>query len=180
MPKVRTTIQAAARARGFTVIEMMVVVMVVLALVAIAVPWMLRARMRANEASAVASMRAIRVAEDMYRASFPEVGYTGNLTDLGSHGSTCESTGKTNACLITDSQLASGMKAGYTFEVLADGNTPARGYTLTATPLSMGNTGRCVFVADETGAIQKASSAGGGHFESAAPASAGNSCDPSS
>ena len=157
MPKVRITMRAVARPKGFTVIELMIVVMVILALVAIAVPWMLQARMKANEASAIASMRAVRLAEDAYHDSYPDVGYSGNLADLGSHGSSCESTSKTNACLIMDSELTSGIKSGYTFELLGDGSSPNKGYTLTATPVSFNNTGRCYFVSDQTGAIRQPS-----------------------
>ena len=155
MPKVRITFCILARPRGFSLVEMMVVVMIVLAIAAIAVPRMLQARMKANEASAIASMRAIRQAEEMYRTSYPSVGYSGSLADLGSHGSNCESTSKTNACLIMDTGLAAGMKSGYTFELVADGNTPARAYTLTATPDSVGTTGRCTFVSDQNGYIHQ-------------------------
>jgi prepilin-type N-terminal cleavage/methylation domain-containing protein len=144
-----------ARPRGFSLVEMMVVVMIVLAIAAIAVPRMLQARMMANEASAIASMRVVREAEEMYRTSYPAVGYAGSLADLGSHGSNCESTSKTNACLIMDTALAAGMKGGYTFELLADGNTPAMAYTLTATPDSLGTTGRCTFVSDQTGSVHQ-------------------------
>jgi type II secretory pathway pseudopilin PulG len=135
------------------VVEMMVVVMIVLALAAITIPRMLLARMKANEASAIASMRVVREAEEMYRTSYPAVGYSGNLADLGRHGGNCESTSKNNACLIMDTALSAGMKSGYTFELLADGNTPAMGYTLTATPDSLSTTGRCTFVSDQTGFV---------------------------
>ena len=155
MPKVRITFRIPARARGFSLVEIMVVVMIVLAIAAIAIPRMLQARMKANEASAIASMRAVQDAEEMYRTSYPAVGYSGSLADLGSHGSNCESTSKTNACLIMDTGLAAGMKSGYTFELVADGNTPARAYTLTATPDSMGTTGRCTFVSDQTGSVHR-------------------------
>jgi len=94
------------RPRGFSLVEMMLVVMIVLAIAAIAVPRMLQARMRANEASAIASMIVVRQAEEMYRTSYPAVGYSGSLADLGGHGSNCESTSKTNACLIMDTALA--------------------------------------------------------------------------
>src|SRR5215472_18465466 len=137
MPKVRITFRIPARPRGFSLVEMMVVVMIVVAIAAIAVPRMLQARMKANEASAIASMRAVRDAEEMYRTSYPAVGYSGSLADLGSHGSNCESTSKSNACLIMDNALTSGMKSGYMFELVADGTTPIMGYTLTASPQSM-------------------------------------------
>ena len=156
-------------------LELMVVVMIVLALAAITIPRMLRARMRANEASAIASMRVVREAEEMYRTSYPAVGYSGNLADLGSHGSNCESASKNNACLIMDTGLSAGLKSGYTFELLADGNTPAMGYTLTATPESLGTTGRCTFVSDHTGFVHQLAGSTS-RFSSAPPAN----CDLSS
>jgi type II secretory pathway pseudopilin PulG len=155
---------------------MMVVVMIVLAIAAIAVPRMLQARMKANEASAVASMRAVREAEEMYRTSYSAEGYSGSLADLGRHGRNCESTSKINACLIMDTALAAGMKSGYTFELVADGNTPAMAYTLTATPDSMGTTGRCTFMSDRTGFIHQLSGSTS-RFSAGPPAT---SCDLSS
>lgn len=164
-------------ARGFSLVEMMVVVMVILALAAIAVPRMLQARMTANEASALASMKVIREAEEMYHDAYPVVGYSSNLADLGSHGSNCESTSKNNACLIMDNALTAGMKGGYMFELLADGNTPARAYTLTAMPQSMGNSGRCIFVADQTGFVHQPGDTTS-RFAAGSPSNSG--CDSSS
>lgn len=112
----------------------------------------------------------------MYRDVYPEVGYSGNLADLGSHGSNCDPAGKTNSCLIMDTLLTGGMKSGYMFEVLGDGNAPTLGYTLTATPESMGNTGRCIFVSDQTGAINLQ---GGNHSRLASAASVSGNCEGS-
>jgi len=180
MPKVRKELRfpASLRAQGFSELEMVVVVLVILVLVAIVTPRMLQARMKANEASAVASMRAIREAEDIYRASYPAVGYSASLADLGSHGGNCESASKTNACLIMDNALASGMKSGYVFELVGDGNTPTTGYKLTAVPQSMGNSGRCAFVADQNGIVRQAadSASDPSHFSATATVSG---CDPS-
>jgi type II secretory pathway pseudopilin PulG len=180
MPKVRKELRfpACVRAEGFSVLELLVVVMMILVLVAIIVPRMLHARMKANEASAIESMRVIREAEDMYRTSYPAVGYSGSLADLGSHGSNCESTSKTNACLIMDNALTSGMKSGYTFELIGDGNTPTTGYTLTAVPQSLGNSGRCVFVDDQNGIVRQAANGNSdpSHFSTTRAVSG---CDPS-
>jgi type II secretory pathway pseudopilin PulG len=178
MPKVRKELRfpASLRAQGFSVLEMVVVVLVILVLVAIVTPRMLHARMKANEASAIASMRVIREAEDMYRSSYPAVGYSASLADLGSHGRNCESASKTNACLIMDNALTSGMKSGYIFELVGDGNTPATGYTLTAVPQSLGNSGRCAFVADQSGMVHKAADSTSDRFSASATVSG---CDPS-
>jgi type II secretory pathway pseudopilin PulG len=134
-------------------VEILVVVMVILVIAAIAIPNMLQARMQANEAAAVASMNVIHTSEAIYINTYPQVGFAGNLADLGRHGSNCETTGKTNSCIIMDEALSSGLKGGYTFEVLGDGKVPDANYTLTATPESPGTSGRCVYTTDESGQI---------------------------
>jgi type IV pilus assembly protein PilA len=138
---------------GFSVVEILVVVMVILVIAAIAIPNMLQARMRANEAAAVASMNVIRTAEVAYFNAYPEVGFAGNLADLGSHGSDCKTTSQTKSCLIMDDALTSGLKDGYTFELVGDGNHPNANYTLTAAPESAGATGRCSYTSRESGQI---------------------------
>jgi type II secretory pathway pseudopilin PulG len=134
-------------------VELLVVVMIIVLIVAIAVPNVNKARMKANEASALASVRTIQTAQVMYSNAYPVVGFAGNLADLGSHGTNCESTSKTNACLIMDDALTSGLKSGYTFDVVGDGGTPARGYTITASPQSVDASGRCTITADQSGQI---------------------------
>jgi len=140
------------------------VVMIILVIAAIAIPSMLQARIRANESAAVASIHTIQTAQTLYFNSYPQAGYAARLVDLGSHGSNCESPGKTNACIIMDDALASGLKNGYMFEVLTDGNTPAMSYTVTATPESVGATGRCSYSANSNGGLQGISGANSGKF----------------
>ena len=74
-----------------------------------------------------------------------------------------------------DTTLSAGMKSGYTFELLGDGKTPALGYTLTATPESLGTTGRCPFVSDQTGFVHLLAGSTS-RFSSAPPVN----CDSSS
>lgn len=146
-------------------VEVLVVVLIILLIAAISLPQLNRARMKANEASAVASIRAVQAAEAMYSSAYPQVGFAGRLSDLGSHGTDCTSPSKTNACLITDSTLISGLKSGYTFDLVGDGNSPDHSYTVTATPISPDATGRCTFVGDQTGLIHAVTTdAHGGHF----------------
>jgi type IV pilus assembly protein PilA len=166
MPKVSKlrTFGRPSRSCGFTLLELSLVVGVILVIAAIAIPSMLRARMKANEASAVASLRTIDAAEAMYTASYPDVGYSGSLANLGAHGSTCETPGKTNSCLIMDSLLTSGVKSGYTFDLVGDGKVPDRAYTVTATPMSIGVTGRCTFGTDQMAAFRILGSTGGGRY----------------
>ena len=141
--------------------EILVVVMVILVIAAIAIPSMLQARMRANEAAALASMNVIHTAEAMYSSAYPQVGFTGNLAYLGSHGSNCETTSKTKSCIIMDEALTSGLKSGYTFELIGDGNVPDSSYTLTAAPESPATSGRCIYISTEPGQILAAAANSG-------------------
>jgi len=180
MPQAKRQLQLPApplRQRGFSLVEALIVVVVILVLAAIAVANVLRARMKANEAAAIANMRTIHTAEAMYYDAYPQVGYAGSLPDLGSHGSTCETTSKTSSCLLMDDALTSGLKSGYIFDLLGDGQVPSQAYRLTASPEGSGTTGRCTFTSDQTGTITvetPGSSGKPGHF-----ILAGKTCDPS-
>jgi prepilin-type N-terminal cleavage/methylation domain-containing protein len=140
------------RLAGFSLVELLVVVMVILIIAAIAIPNLVQGKMRANEAAAVSSVKTINTAQLMYSDAFPEVGYASSLANLGTHGSSCEKPTSTNGCLIMDEALTSGLKSGYMFEIVADGNTPAASYTVTATPES-GFSGRCSISSNEGGDI---------------------------
>lgn len=149
---------------GFSLVELMVVVMIVLVITAIAVPSLLHARMRANEAAAVSSMKAVQTAQTMYSILYPEVGYSPSLAWLGANGSDCENTGPHNSCLVRDEALTSGVKSGYVFEISGDGKTPSISYTLAANPISSGFSGRCGFSSGQLGDISVISQSGSGHF----------------
>jgi prepilin-type N-terminal cleavage/methylation domain-containing protein len=156
MPRVRTQNairNADPRLAGFSLVEILVVVMVILIIAAIAIPNLVHGKMRANEAAAVSSVKTINTAQLMYNEAFPEVGYSVSLANLGSHGSSCEKPTSTNACLIMDEALASGMKSGYIFEIVGDGNTPTASYTVNAMPES-GVSGRCNISSNENGVIR--------------------------
>lgn len=160
---------------GFSAIELLVVVAIILLIAAIALPNLFGARKKANEASAVASVKAIQTAESVYLSAYPDKGYSGSLANLGSNGSTCETPSPTNACLI-DPILASGLKDGYLFDVLGDGLDPDQAYTLTATPQST-TSGECTFATDQSGTITTSSGlpTHGGGF-SASGGSGGSGC----
>src|SRR6476660_2056365 len=89
MPTVRTTgyIKNGRRGQaGFSLVEVLLVVMVILIIAAIAIPNLVHGKMRANEAAAVASMQTIHTAEVLYFNTYPEVGYSSSLKVLGSNG----------------------------------------------------------------------------------------------
>ena len=93
--------------KGFSLIELLIVVAIILIIAAIAIPNLLRARIAANEASAVASIRTINTAEVTYLTAYPTVGYSITLAALGpSAAGVCATPSSTNACLL-DFTLAS-------------------------------------------------------------------------
>jgi type II secretory pathway pseudopilin PulG len=150
MPRLR--IQTANRCGGFSVVELIVVVMIVLVITAIAIPSLMGARMRANSGAAVASIHTIEVAEIMYNAAYPDVGYAAKLPQLGGTAASCAAPNKNNGCFIMDPLLIAGLKHGYVFQLQGDGNVPDLSYTITATPASPFS-GCCSFFGDQTGAI---------------------------
>jgi len=141
------------RAAGFSLVELLVVVMVILGITAIAIPSFVQARMKANEASAVSSMHVIQTAEFMYSESYPDHGYAKKLGDMGANGSDCKSPTPDSACLLMDDSLASGYKSGYAFSIVSDNQTPSISYTLNGTPEAGGVSGRCSFSASSGGQI---------------------------
>jgi prepilin-type N-terminal cleavage/methylation domain-containing protein len=136
--------------KGFSLIELLVVVSVILIIAAIAIPSFLRSRMRANEASAVGSMRSINTAIVAYSVMYPDKGLPAQLTFLGG-ASPCTASSVT-ACLIDDA-LAQGSKNGYSFVLTGDGAVPSVSFTLTGTPQVVGSSGQRMFCLDPTGII---------------------------
>ena len=137
--------------KGFSLIELLIVVAIILIIAAIAIPNLLRARMAANESSAVSSIRTITTAEITYQSSFPTVGYAPNLAALGGV-SPCVPT-PTTACLIA-SDLASGSKSGYTFTAIGSGGPPATQYYVTGVPVTVNQTGIRSFCSFEDAVIR--------------------------
>jgi len=140
--------------KGFSLIELLLVVSIILIISAIAIPNFLRSRMRANEASAVASVRAITTAAMTYSITYPDLNFPPSLAALGSATPcTASSASSTAACLI-DEVLASGTKSGYLFVWTGDGQVPSVSFTLTAAPQVVGSSGQNMFCTDQTGMIR--------------------------
>ena len=147
--------------KGFSLIELLIVVAIILIIAAIAIPNLLRARMAANESSAVASVRTITTGEITYQSAYPTVGYAPALINLGGAlGAACAPS-STTSCLI-DAVLsnngnppASG-KSGYSFTTGA--GTVAGGvnvgYPSKAVPLSINQTGIRGFCAEEDAVVR--------------------------
>lgn len=124
--------------KGFSLIELLIVVAIILIIAAIAIPNLLRARIAANESSAVASVRTINTAQISYNSAYPTVGFASSLTVLSGTG--CNPPDSTQACLI-DTQLSSGTKSGYTFNMTATSGTPAGNYSSYTNPTTPNTTG---------------------------------------
>jgi len=140
-----------AKQQGFSLIELLIVVAIILVISAIAIPSYLRSRMQANEASAVSSLRMINTAAISYSSTYPDIGYPTVLSNMG--GANPCTGSSTTACLLDDS-IAQGTKSGYTFVWTGDGATPSVAYSLTATPLVVGGSGQRMFCSDQTGVIR--------------------------
>ena len=136
--------------KGFSLIELLLVVAIILIIAAIAIPSFMRARMRANEANAVASLHVIHTAAVTYTTTYPDVGYPANLASMG--GANPCTASSTQACLLDD-LLSQGIKDGYSYVWTSDGLTPSVGFTLTATPQSVGNSGQNMYCTDQSGII---------------------------
>lgn len=147
--------------KGFSLIELLIVVAIILIIAAIAIPNLLRARMAANESSAVSSIRTVTTGQISYQSAYPTVGYAPALVNLGGAlGAACVPS-STTACVI-DSVLANNGnpansgKSGYSFTSGAGttSGTVNIGYTIKGVPLSLNQTGVRGFCAEEDALIR--------------------------
>lgn len=120
------------RTKGFSLIELLIVVAIILVIAAIAVPSFLRSRMAANESAAVGALRTLNTAQISYNSAYPTVGFASTLGALS--GTSCSPPSSSGACLI-DTALAGGLKNGYTFTLSNVTGTPSSTYNFIATPV---------------------------------------------
>jgi type IV pilus assembly protein PilA len=142
---------------GFSLIELLIVVAIILVIAAIAIPNFMRSRIAANESASVQNMRNIVTANVVYSSTYG-IGYSTSLAGLGPAGGALPTS--TNAALIDD-VLAAGTKSGYSYVYVA--TAPVNGvtgsYTLNANPVTVGVTGNRFFFTDDSGLIRQNTSA---------------------
>jgi type IV pilus assembly protein PilA len=124
--------------KGFSLIELLIVVAIILIIAAIAIPNLLRARIAANESSGVSSVRQMATAEISFNSAYPAVGYSAALANLGG-ASPCVPSAAT-ACFI-DNVLSTGLKSGYQFAATGLGGIPNTSFVVGGTPQSYSVTG---------------------------------------
>ena len=142
--------------KGFSLIELLIVVAIILIIAAIAIPNLLRSRISANESSAVGSIRSINTAEVTYSSTYPNVGFSTTMAELGGAGACVASSAA--ACLI-DATLAGATtaatpKSGFFFTYASPGGSPAVLYTVTGDAAVQNQTGQRSFFSDQSGVIR--------------------------
>ena len=141
--------------KGFSLIELLIVVAIILIIAAIAIPNLLRSKIAANESSAVGSVRTIGTAEVTYSSSWGS-GYAAGITQLGG-AAPCVAATAAAACLIDPLlSMAPNTKSGYLF---AAAGTLAvagvnNGFEINASPTTFQTTGVRAFCDDQTGVLK--------------------------
>jgi type IV pilus assembly protein PilA len=139
--------------KGFSLIELLIVVAIILIIAAIAIPNLLRARIAANEASAVGSIRSIVTAEVSYASTWG-TGFAVAIANLGG-AVPCVASAAT-ACILDPVLSVNGVKSGYT--VKATGGAAVGGivqtFAASAVPVTVGSTGQRAFCSDESGVVR--------------------------
>jgi type IV pilus assembly protein PilA len=147
-----------AVANGFTLMELLIVMAIIAILMLIAIPTVGSLTKRANDLSAIQSVRAIQQAEIQYSSNYPSNGFACTLPALG--GDPATGAPSATGAQILQGDLTSGYKSGYIFaitckdKVTVNGTDRFNSYTITAVPQTVGKTGDRAFCSDQGGAIR--------------------------
>jgi type IV pilus assembly protein PilA len=153
----------AVERNGFTLMELLIVISIILILMLVAIPTAGKIRKHANELSAQKSLQTIEQAESMYESTYPANGYACSLTALGGDPTGAPSP---TAAGVINGELATGIKSGYLFnitnctKVTVNNGDRITSFTATAVPATPGKTGDRGFCLESGGAM-KADPAGG-------------------
>jgi type IV pilus assembly protein PilA len=146
-------------APGFTLIELLIVIAIILVIAAIAIPNLLRSRIAANQASAVASLRTLTTAEVTYATTY-NIGYSAELSYLGP-ASPAGTAPNSTAAGIVDSVLAGATntseKSGYLFTYSPGAVFAGKivSFSIHADPVARGVTGSNSYFVDDSGVIRQ-------------------------
>jgi type IV pilus assembly protein PilA len=155
MPNTKFISRRKRDASGFSLIELMIVIAVIMIIAALAIPNLLRARMSANESAAVGALRTVATQEVNYNSAWGG-GYSTTLAALGPPPPGTPAS-QTNSDLV-DQVLASGIRGGYQFiytPLVPSGSSAPTGFTVSAGPISPGITGEWYFFVDQSNAIRQ-------------------------
>ena len=150
--------------RGFTLMELLIVMSIMIILMLIAIPNFISMKAQADETSAIQSLRAIYQAQIQYETDFPANGFACSLSSLG--GNASAGPPSPQAAQVLQGDLALGQKSGYTFNIVnctkvtVNNQDMYTSYEATAVPQSVGKSGHRGFCIDQAGEI-KADPAGG-------------------
>jgi type IV pilus assembly protein PilA len=139
---------------GFTLVELLIVMSVILILMTLAIPEMQKVIKRSNETSAIQSLRTLDSMEGQYNSQFPVHGFACTLPELG--GKAGSGPPSPEAAQLIPEDLATGSKAGYTFTITCGSKTTVNNvdqynsYEITAVPTAVGKTGDRGFCTDGT------------------------------
>ena len=138
--------------KGFSLIELLIVVAIILIIAAIAIPNLMRSKMAANEASAVASVRTLNTASTTYSSTYG-IGFPAGLANLAPAAAATAA-----AADLIDNVLATGTKSGYNFVLtpLAAVGGVVPGYSINSNPVKQDTTGIRYFFSDQSAVIRQA------------------------
>lgn len=152
------------RPNGFTLMELLIVISIILILMLVAIPTAGKIRKHANELSAQKSLQTLEQAEGMYADTYPTVGFACTLSALAEPGTGVPPSAQSAG--VINGELATGVKSGYVFSITnctkatANNSERVTGYTLTAVPATPGRSGDRGFCLESGGALKTDPSGG--------------------